>query len=289
MEQVQEDLTSGTDDTLSHNEDGEAFVVEGTKTLAKQWSQFGINRKTTKRSVMTLAYGSKQYGFKEQLMEDILRPAKYAAKAGGNFPFSGDGYKGADYMSRLIWQSVNKVLVKASEAMKWLQGAAALAAAEQLPVKWTTAVGFPVMQAYADVSTHRVITAINGKAVYLTMYKDKEDLDRRKQSQGIAPNIVHSCDAAHMKLTIVRCKQEGISNFAMVHDSFGTTAGDMEVMFRVIRESFVEMYSSVDVLGEFRQEIEYQLSDKNKEKLEPLPVSGDLDISQILNSRYSFA
>lgn len=289
MEQVNEDLITGTDDALSHNDDGEAYVVEGTKTLAKQWTEFGITRKTTKRSVMTLAYGSKQYGFKEQLMEDILRPAKYASKAGGEFPFSGDGYKAADYMSRLIWVSVNKVLVKASEAMKWLQGAASLAAAEQLPVKWTTAVGFPVMQAYADVSTHRVVTAINGKAVYLTMYKDKEDLDRRKQSQGIAPNFVHSCDAAHMKLTIVRAKQEGITNFAMVHDSFGTTAGDMEIMFRVIRESFVEMYSTVDVLGGFRDEIRYQLSDKKKEELAPLPESGTLDISEILNSKYSFA
>lgn len=289
MEQVQQDLVSGTDDALAHNEEGEAYVVEGTKTLAKQWSEFGITRKTTKRSVMTLAYGSKQYGFKEQLMEDILRPAKYAAKAGGVFPFGGDGYKAADYMARLIWTSVNQVLVAASKAMKWLQGAAALAAAEQLPVKWTTPVGFPVMQAYADVSTHRVLTAISGKAVYLTMYKDKEDLDRRKQSQGIAPNFVHSCDAAHMKLTIVRAKQEGITNFAMVHDSFGTTAGDMETMFRVIRESFVEMYQTVDVLGEFREEIARQLSEKNLEKLEGLPELGTLDISSILESKYAFA
>lgn len=286
IQQARIDAETGTEDELRHTDDGRPYVKEGTKTIAKQWLDFGITRKVTKRSVMTLAYGSKEYGFKEQLMEDIIRPAKQSGK---EFPFQGDGYQGAQYMAKTIWVAVNQVLVKAGEAMKWLQHAASLAASEELPVRWTTPVGFPVMQAYADLERRKVKTAINGKLVYLTMYQDKDSLDRRKQSQGIAPNFVHSCDAAHMMLTVVRAKQDGINNFAMIHDSFGTTAGDVEQLYHTVRESFVEMYEDIAVLENFREEIEQQLSEKNREKLELLPERGTLEIRGLLDSRYAFA
>lgn len=286
IEQVEEDLINGTADELRHTEEGVAYVKQGTKAIAAQWKAFGITRKVTKRSVMTLAYGSKEYGFKEQLMEDIIRPAKQSGKP---FPFQGDGYQGAQYMAKSIWNAVNKVLVKAGEAMKWLQHAASLAASEELPVRWTTPVGFPVMQAYADLEKRKVKTAINGKLVYLTMYAEKDNLDRRKQSSGIAPNFVHSCDAAHMMLTLVRAKQAGIDNFAMIHDSFGTTAGDVENLYHVVREGFMEMYGDIDVIESFRDEIIQQLGPKNQAKLEPLPLKGNLDLSEVVNSKYCFA
>lgn len=292
IEMVTENFSGGTEDTLVSPEDNRPYIKEGTKSLAQQWLDFGITRKTTKRSVMTLAYGSKQYGFREQLMEDIITPARLAASRDANvkFPFSRDGYVAATYMAKQIWEAVNQTLVKASEAMKWLQEVAAVAASEELPVRWTTPIGFPVMQAYPSVEDRRVKTAINGRILKLTMKKDKDKLDRRKQKQGIAPNFVHSCDAAHLMLTVVRAYQQAnITNFSMIHDSFGTTAGDAEEMFRIIREAFVEMYDTVNVLGEFHREISDQLSDKNLERLPALPSSGTLDIQQVINSRYCFA
>jgi DNA-directed RNA polymerase, mitochondrial len=291
IEAVQADMVSGTEDELRHTDSGEAYIKEGTKTLAHQWNEFGITRKTTKRSVMTLAYGSKEYGFKEQLMEDIITPARLAASKDPNlsFPFQRDGYGAATYMAKKIWLSVNETLVKASEAMKWLQSVASLAASEELPVRWTTPIGFPVIQAYQDVKNRRVETAISGKVVKLIMKQDKEKLDRRRQSQGISPNLVHSADAAHLMLTVVRASQEGIHNFSMIHDSFGTTAGDVETLFRVVREAFVEMYETVDVLGEFAKEIREQLSEKNQAKMPELPSPGTLDITGVVESRYCFA
>ena len=285
IEQAEADVVSGTEDELKHTDEGVAYVKRGTKVLAKQWLEFGITRKTTKRSVMTLAYGSKEYGFKEQLMEDIIRPAKNS----GNFPFEWDGYQAAQYMAKAIWVAVNKVLVKAGEAMRWLQTAASLAAKEDLPVRWTTPVGFPVVQAYADTEARRVKTAINGKLMFLLMHQDTDKLNRRKQSSGIAPNYVHSCDAAHMMLTIVRSKQAGIRSFGAIHDSFSTTAGQSEELFRIIRESFFEMYDTVDVLGSFREEIMQQLSDEGKANLPALPESGTLDLSCVVDSRFCFA
>lgn len=295
IEQAERDAKEGTEDELKHTPEGVAYVAPGTKTIAQQWLTFGITRKVTKRSVMTLAYGSKEYGFKEQLMEDILWPAKRAATRPdgtvdeSKFPFQGDGYRGALYMAKAIWHAVNKVLVKAGEAMDWLQGAAALAAQEELPVRWTTPVGFPVMQAYPALEARRIRTAINGTVIKLMMNQETEGLDRRKQSQGISPNFIHSCDAAHLMLTVVRAKQQGIGNFSMIHDSFGTTAGDTEALYHIVREAFIEMYSEVDVLGNFRDELAGQLSEKKRAKLQPLPLRGTLDISRVAESKFCFA
>jgi DNA-directed RNA polymerase, mitochondrial len=289
------DLVTGTADAVAHTKDGRAFNREGTQSFAKQWTEFGVTRKVTKRSVMTLAYGSKEYGFRHQVLEDVLKPAQDAATGADGeidrdaFPFTEDGYNAAGYMAKLIWEAVTVTLVAATTAMKWLQDAASLAAAENLPVRWTTPVGFPVMQQYMDTTAHRIDTILAGKVIQLTMYKDKAELSRQKMANGISPNFVHSCDAAHLMLTVARGSAEGLTSFAMVHDSFGTTAADVEVFFRVVRESFVEIYTEIDVLGAFRDEITLILGPENREKLKPLPPTGTLDVSAVVHSRYCFA
>lgn len=263
-------------------------------TFATQWLSFGVNRKTTKRSVMTLAYGSKQYGFKDQLLSDILDPALKASTHEGvvdtvKFPFAGDGYKASVFMAGQIWNAVTVTLVKAVEAMTWLQGAASAVSAEGLPIRWASPVGFPVMQAYWDTKSRRIDTALQGSVVKVTMAENTDKLDRKAQANGISPNFVHSCDAAHMMLTTVRATQEGIDAFAMIHDSFGTTAGQTEAMFRIVRESFVEMYTDVDVLDQFRNEIARQLSEEKRDELAELPAKGTLDLAGVLESRFCFA
>lgn len=287
IKQAEKDLKHGTVDSLTHDDEGVARVKQGTKTIAKQWLDFGITRKITKRSVMTLAYGSKEYGFKEQLMEDIIGPL---SRSGEPFPFDGDGFAAAAYMAKAIWVSVNRVLVKAGEAMKWLQQAAGLAAGEGLPVHWTTPVGFPVMQRYQDMKAHRVDTVFNGGVrLQLKLNIPQPGLDKRKQASGISPNFVHSCDAAHMMLTVAMAAEEGLDEFAMIHDSFGTTAGYVETLYGVVRDAFVKMYEEVEVLEQFRDDVSRQLSPEALKELPPLPLRGTLDISQVRESQFCFA
>ena len=265
-----------------------------SQEYAQQWLTFGVNRKTCKRSVMTLAYGSRQFGFKDQLLEDILAPAMKKSYREGTldpalFPFEGDGYKAALFLAAHIWEAVTMTLVKSVEAMTWLQQAAQAVSAEGLPIRWSSAVGFPVMQAYWDIKHRIVETALQGKIIKVTMGEKLDVLDRKAQTNGIAPNFVHSCDAAHMMLTTTRASQEGIDSFAMIHDSFGTTAADTEDLFRIVRESFVELYEDVDVLEQFKDEIVRQLSDDAVLKLPELPIRGSLDLQGVLESRFCFA
>ena len=53
---------------------------------------------------------------------------------------------------------------------------------------------------------------------------------KRKQVSGISPNVVHSWDAAHMMHTALKCRDAGITGLAMVHDSYATTPGEVDVL-----------------------------------------------------------
>ncbi|MER3119523.1 DNA-directed RNA polymerase, partial [Bacillus subtilis] len=67
-------LVNGTDNEMVTHEDKKTGEITerlklGTRELARQWLTYGMSRKVTKRSVMTLAYGSKEYGFADQVYE----------------------------------------------------------------------------------------------------------------------------------------------------------------------------------------------------------------------------
>ena len=276
---------------------GQSQIRDDKIDLARQWLEFGVDRKVTKRAVMTLSYGSTQYGFKDQLLDDVISPAFTKADAakqrgetqGTELPFTNDGYRAAVFMASEIWNAVTQTLVKSVEAMMWLQQAAAAVTSEGLPVRWTSPIGFPIMQAYWNTEERRVKTALQGTVIKLTMGERTDKLDTRHQRNGISPNVVHSLDAAHMMLTTCRAEQENIKSFAMVHDSFGTTAAETEDLFRIVRESFVEMYEDTDVLLNFRDEIMRQLSPKTRGTLPDLPEPGTLDLRGVLDSKFCFA
>lgn len=261
-------------------------IKRGTRNLAQQWLSFGVSRKVTKRSVMTLAYGSREFGFRDQLMEDIITPALMAGK---HFPFDGDGFSAAGFMAKMIWNAVQKVVVKAAEAMEWLKSAARLVASEGLPIRWVTPAGFPVLQDYRDTKAREVETYVNGTRVRLSLQEHTDAIHKTGMANAISPNVVHSVDAAHLKVTVCRAADKGIKSFALIHDSFGTLPADTPELFMTIREAFVEMYSEIDVLARFADQIKEQLTEANKKELQPLPLKGSLELESIMDSRYCFA
>lgn len=251
----------------------------GTKTLAQLWLNFGVTRKVTKRSVMTLAYGSKQFGFRDQVLEDTIKPHMDE----GVWTES-NANQSAGYMAKLIWESVRKVVVKAVEGMEWLQKVARMICKNENVVQWTTPMGLLIHQPYLthQVKTYRLRFAQTQKRIYVPYTLG--NIDSRKQANAIAPNFIHSMDASHLQLTICTAKDQGINHFAMIHDSYGTTVADAEQLFKTVRECFVKMYTEHDVLQEFADEVSH-LTEK---ELPEMPSRGSFDIKEVLNSLYAF-
>lgn len=290
---VDHDLVHGTEDELvteTCDETGEILekVKHGTKTTAKWWNDFGITRKVTKRSVMTLPYGSTEYGFADQLLEDIIQPAIDGV---GEHVFPSAG-AASHYMAGLIWDALETTVVAAVGAMSWLQKAAGALAGQNMPAHWVTPVGFPVWQEYKKKDMKRVDTIICG-SIRLTMSvaleeKAEDELNRYKQVSAISPNFVHSMDASHLMLTSLKARDQGVGHFAMIHDSFGTCPGNAGVMFKVVRECMVDTYKHNDVILGFYEGFALSLTEKSAEKIPELPPKGTLDLDGIINSTYCF-
>lgn len=251
----------------------------GTKTLAQLWLNFGVNRKVTKRSVMTLAYGSKEYGFKEQVFVDTVEPHMDE----GVFT-EDNGRPCASYMAKLIWEAVGKVVVKAVEGMEWLQKVTRMICKNENVVQWTTPMGLIIHQPYLVTKsrTYRLRFAQTQKRIYVPYTLG--DVWSNKQANSIAPNFIHSMDASHLQLTVGTAKDQGINHFAMIHDSYGTTLEDAGLLFKTVRECFVKLYTEHDVLKEFAEEVAH-LTEK---KLPDLPERGSFNINEVLSSLYAF-
>lgn len=298
-------LINGTDNEMVTHEDKKTGEITeriklGTRELARQWLTYGMSRKVTKRSVMTLAYGSKEYGFADQVYEDIVMPA---IDSGSGAMFT-EPSQASRFMAKMIWEAVSVTVVAAVDAMKWLQGAAKLLAAEVkdkktgeilkpcLPVHWVTPDGFPVWQEYRKKDTTRLNLMFLGSFnLQPTVNRGtKKELDKHKQESGISPNFVHSQDGSHLRKTVVHTHRKyGVMSFAVIHDSFGTIPADAEYLFRGVRETMVETYRDNDVLLDFYEQFEYQLHESQRDKLPELPKKGKLNIEDILSSDFAFA
>jgi DNA-directed RNA polymerase, mitochondrial len=291
-EQTEEERALWLAARMKKLKEGEELTATFTsiRDLALQWLQFAPGRGTFKRPTMTYGYGSREYGFRDQIMTDTLKPAYRAYQKGeGAWPFEGDGFMASLYMAKVISQAVDQVVVKAAEAMNWLKDTATLVAAEGLPIRWTTPDGFAVLQEYKSKKNSRVDTMIAGSRVVVTLSADLDEVDKRLQAQGISPNYVHSLDGTHLRISVVRAAEEGMAHFALVHDSFGVHAADTPRFFQLLRETLVEMYTKRDVIECFRTEIMEQLDPNKRVKLKETPTKGNLDLTAVLGSAFCFA
>lgn len=301
---LREAAINGTDNemiTVTDKDSGEIIekVKLGTKELAGQWLAYGVNRSVTKRSVMTLAYGSKEFGFRQQVLEDTIQPA---IDSGKGLMFTQPN-QAAGYMAKLIWEAVSVTVVAAVEAMKWLQSAAKLLAAEvkdkegnilraSCPVHWVTPDGFPVWQEYRKPIQTRLNLMFLGQFRLQPTINTLRDsgIDKHKQESGIAPNFVHSQDGSHLRKTVVYANEKyGIESFALIHDSFGTIPADAGNLFKAVRETMVETYENCDVIADFYEQFADQLHESQLEKMPAMPPKGNLDLQDILKSDFAFA
>jgi len=251
--------------------------------LAAAWLG-NLSRKIVKRPVMTLPYGAGQYGMRDQIAEEAHKLFEKNPVC-----FKGqDVFEMSAYLAAIVYRSIGEVVIAARAAMTWLQETARVVAKEGLPIHWTTPVGFPVIQAYNEQKAQRVEVLMGRTRIRMNVQVATEKLNKKRQAQGISPNFVHSTDAAHMMSTVLLCLDNGIKDFAMIHDSYGCHAADSEIMFQAIRQAFVDQYSQ-PVLENFRQEIMQQMPEETRCNVTELPVPGNLELEGILESQYFFA
>lgn len=252
------------------------------RELGGMWLEFGVTRKVVKRPVMTTPYGATRIGMKEMVLDDVIKVDQTG------FKFGDKTWVSAAWLANHIYAAIGETVSAAQQAMGFLQGAAQALAKEDKPIAWTTPAGLPVVQYIQSRHAFRLETTLLG-TVNLSFATPIDKIDRRRQKTSIAPNFVHSYDAAHLMLTVVAVEERlgRPVSWAMVHDSFGTHAGDVEVMSKVLREEFVRMYSDRSPLEELEESVRSAL--KNPDDCPPAPKMGTFEVAQVLDSEFFFA
>ncbi|KAK4784232.1 hypothetical protein SAY86_018600 [Trapa natans] len=230
-----------------------------------------VDRKLVKQTVMTSVYGVTFVGAREQIKR---RLEEKGAITDEKIQFSA-----ASYAAKVTLKALEEIFDAARGIMDWLSACAKIIASENQPVRWTTPLGLPVVQPYYRNERHLIRTTLQ----ILSLQREGDKVNVRRQRTAFPPNFVHSLDGTHMMMTAVACKEAGL-HFAGVHDSFWTHACDVEMMNRILREKFVELYN-MPILENLLESFEASYPSLT---FPPLPERDDFDLREVLRSPYFF-
>ncbi len=236
-----------------------------------------LDRKYVKGPTMTTPYGVRGAGIRKQLMATMLEQDPE------RFRESRDRWAAADYLAPILEKVIAGVVVKAAEIMGWLREAVQVLGKRGLVASWTTPTGFPVINKYAKLVIKRIDTI--AATMTLRVPDPKGKLDGPKQMDSIVPNLVHSLDAAHMMLTVRELREQGLGDFAMVHDSYAVHAADVDLMSRVLREQFIRVHEEFTLEG-FAEGLRKIAPDT---QIKASPAPGTLNLRDVARSEYFFS
>ena len=252
--------------------------------MAKQCLEFGIDRKMTKRSVMIVPYSGTQHACRAYIEEAI---EEKVAK-GATSPWGDDYFTPSLYLAAHVWAAIGTVITSARDVMAYVKEIGRAYAKANKPMEWVTPTNLLVRQSYPELELRRIKTHIDGSIIKLAYQHQKEDtISKSKTASGSSPNFIHSLDAAALTKTVNGCLDEGITDFAMVHDSYGTHSPNMPMLGHILRQAFVDMYQEHDVLQELYNHARENLGEDVE--LPAPPSKGDLELNGILKSDYFFA
>jgi DNA-directed RNA polymerase len=222
-----------------------------------------LDRKVTKRTVMTIPYNATKHSNRAYIREALKE-------------------KGAEFTPEELTLIVNAVREAMYEVvpgpmrvMDWIKqevGAAFKRGVDHLI--WETPSGFIVNQNRRKRKVSTIKLQILGRCeVNLTTGHEGPDVAGHKSST--APNLIHSLDASILHQAFLKFN----APFTVIHDSVLCRATDMGILNRVVRETYCEIFSSSNPLLDFAEAIGAET--------EP-PIIGDLDLDSVLESTYFF-
>jgi DNA-directed RNA polymerase len=203
------------------------------------------------------------------------------------------GWTAAKLVGGTTFDTIEEVVQRPAEAMRFLQGIARALAHEGKPVVWHTPMGLPVVLHYPNHTSERLQLWMMDRGVrvrsQITAQTEAPGIDKNAAASAVAPCFVHSYDACHLQMVVKEAGEQGIENVALVHDSFGCHAG-LATQFRsVISHTFYHLYTDNDPLSMVLEESKSQLlSDKRLPSRDDVST-GDYSIEEVCLSSYAFA
>ena len=266
-------------------QDAYKVVADVAKPNCPMHIQKVMDRKTVKRTVMTIPYNAKPYSNRSYIRDALLEKGIEIDK------------EDLTATVTAVRDAMEHVVPGPMSVMKWIETevAGAIKRGEHAwipcPTKeepekkrwapvntelgWVTPSGFVVNQRIMKKQVARFELQLLGRCQISVATDETNEVDINRHRAATAPNLIHSLDASLLHLSIDKFDKP----IALIHDSVLTRAVDMDELSAIIRETYMHLFAEHDYLNDFAQQIGAET--------EP-PIIGDLQPESVIDSTYFF-
>jgi DNA-directed RNA polymerase len=234
-----------------------------------------VTRGLTKRNTMTQPYSVTKFGMFEQ------NKLEFQSMENNNRKFwVGEVWLAAKLLTDLNDRAIAEVVKGARVGQEFLKEVTQDVVRNGRWVFYTTPITrFPVLQKLHKTTAERITTPVGKLSIRRTI----PALNTQKMVNGIAPNYIHSLDAALLALTVLKLKEDGCKNFHLIHDSYGVPVNQVANLNLRVREAYIELFGQ-QPLKQFMEQVHPEF-DKTAEDV----MIGTLDLKEVADSMYIFS
>ena len=263
--------------TLAFTDSDNEYKIVKTDQAARDLTG-NVDRRLTKRNVMTVPYSVTMRGMFDQIRE-LLNEMEDNEQV---------FWKGEKWIVEKLLVELNKASIGTivpsaiigQEYIKSIVTAYYELHKENIPLFWRTPFfDFPVVQWKVETKKKEIRTVLGRLSIRMS----KSNINKRQQKNGIAPNLIHSLDATLMYLTVEKLKERGVNDFMLIHDSFGVPANEVAKLNLAVRESFVELFHE-DPLFMWVAQVMPHLVESSGEVM-----INTLELEDVMDSTYFFS
>lgn len=199
-----------------------------------------MDRKVTKRTVMTVPYNSKPFSNRGYIREAFHEKNVEIEK------------EDLTAVVKAVRGAMDIIFPGPMRVMKWIESEVAAAIDRgATELSWVTPSGFVVTQKLMKKNVKRVELQLLGRCTVQVADGNTDQVDKNHHKNATAPNLIHSLDASLLHLSATRFK----APISLIHDSVLCRATDMDPLSKIIRETYMYLFSEHDYLKDWAQQI----------------------------------
>ena len=245
-------------------QDAYKVIAEQAKPNVPESIQPFMDRKVTKRTVMTIPYNAKPYSNRSYIRDALKEKGIEVEK------------EDLTAVVKAVRNAMDEVVPGPMRVMKWIEKEVAAAIDRgETQIQWVTPSGFVVTQRLMKHQTQRIELQLLGRCVVKAATGETDKVDKSHHKNATAPNLIHSLDASLLCLSTLRFD----APISLIHDSVLCRATDMGVLSAIVRETYMHLFAEHDYLTTFGHHIGAETKP---------PIIGDLEPSTVIDSTYFF-
>ena len=292
-------------------------IYNGLPPKLKEKAKQLFIRSIVKRPIMTLPYGSTEFGWQNQI-EEVLLEMTSTNKIDLSML---EIRQLKQYLQKKIKVVIEDSLKAAVVHQRWLDHLIKTANQMNIPIQWRNPLGTPLaLRDFEMLNSRQKLNVKNKKskpwnifsefidtenpshlAIWSELTKFDHPTNHTKNLAGFPPNYIHSLDAVHLKLANydyrhAKSENELERSWLSIHDSFGSTASAIDDFNKYIRNAFVELYDyghsgeqgKYNFLDDFRHQLISDLIESAMyQKYRMLQLKDSLEVSGVIDELQS--